>query len=103
MLCSTLQEQRRSQRLCVFCIKVSRSYSSPPTLSGLALSKGVIRVRFIIGKEEIPSHGAAAEHSSSRAPERTPPCALEVGDEAEKPEVGRIGLQAYTKKLLESM
>ncbi|KAG8007961.1 hypothetical protein GBF38_003682 [Nibea albiflora] len=60
--------------------------------------------RFIIGKEEIPTHFVTAEHTSTRAHERT--AAIETQDSqvsAERPSSRRKTLIAYTRGLLESI
>lgn len=62
----------------------------------------VVCLRFIIGKEEIPTHAVTAERGCPRLPERTVQ-AVEAEDAAGRPEVSRKTLQAYTKNLLESM
>lgn len=60
--------------------------------------------RFIIGKEELPSHSVVAEHTHTRPHERT--AAVETDDaqaSAERPDPRRKTLVAYTRELLESM
>lgn len=64
----------------------------------------VFSIRFIIGKEEIPTHSVTAEHAFTRAHERT--AAIETQDSqvsAERPSSRRKTLIAYTRELLESM
>lgn len=62
----------------------------------------VVRLRFIIGKEEIPTHAITTEHGCLRSSERTVR-AVEAEDAAGRPEDSRKTLQVYTKNLLESM
>lgn len=60
--------------------------------------------RFIIGKEEIPTHSVTAEHACTRPLERT--AAVETEDtqaSAERPGSRRKTLLAYTRELLESL
>ncbi len=62
------------------------------------------RHRFIIGKEEIPTHSVTAEHICPRPLERT--AAVETEDSqvsAERSSSRRKTLVAYTRELLESM
>uniref|UniRef100_A0A3P8UAU7 Transmembrane protein 135 n=1 Tax=Amphiprion percula TaxID=161767 RepID=A0A3P8UAU7_AMPPE len=69
-------------------------------LKGFAFSA----LKFIIGKEEIPTHSITAEHTSSRPLERTP--AIEGEDlqvSAERPSSRRKTLVAYARELLESI
>uniref|UniRef100_A0A3Q1CAH3 Transmembrane protein 135 n=1 Tax=Amphiprion ocellaris TaxID=80972 RepID=A0A3Q1CAH3_AMPOC len=69
-------------------------------LKGFAFSA----LKFIIGKEEIPTHSITADHTSSRPLERTP--AIEGEDlqaSAERPSSRRKTLVAYARELLESI
>ena len=63
-----------------------------------------IVIRFIVGKEEIPTHSVPAEHTCTALPERA--AAAESEDtqaSAERPDSRGKALLAYTRELLESM
>uniref|UniRef100_A0A3P8UAU4 Transmembrane protein 135 n=1 Tax=Amphiprion percula TaxID=161767 RepID=A0A3P8UAU4_AMPPE len=87
----------------LFCITASLYmffFRSKDGLKGFAFSA----LKFIIGKEEIPTHSITAEHTSSRPLERTP--AIEGEDlqvSAERPSSRRKTLVAYARELLESI
>uniref|UniRef100_H3CX75 Transmembrane protein 135 n=1 Tax=Tetraodon nigroviridis TaxID=99883 RepID=H3CX75_TETNG len=85
----------------LFCITASLYmffFRSKDGLKGFAFSA----LKFIIGKEEIPSHAVTAERGCPRPPERTAG-AGEAEGAAGRPEVSGRTLQAYTKHLLESI
>ncbi|XP_028278150.1 transmembrane protein 135 [Parambassis ranga] len=90
----------RHGEVLLFCITASLFmffFRSKDGLSGFAFSA----LKFIIGKEEIPSHPITAD---PRPQERT--AAIETEDSqvlAERPSSGRKNLVAYTRKLLESI
>ncbi|XP_029704198.1 transmembrane protein 135-like [Takifugu rubripes] len=89
----------RHGEVLLFCITASLYmffFRSRDGLKGFAFSA----LKFIIGKEELPTHAVVAEHGSSRTPDRT---ALAVEGGAGRPEAGRKTLRAYTKELLESI
>ncbi|XP_030009985.1 transmembrane protein 135 [Sphaeramia orbicularis] len=87
----------------LFCITASLYmffFRSKDGLKGFAFSA----LKFIIGKEEIPTHSALADHSHSRALERT--AAIETVNSqpsAERHISRRKTLIAYTRELLESI
>ncbi|XP_044226875.1 transmembrane protein 135 [Thunnus albacares] len=87
----------------LFCITASLYmffFRSKDGLKGFAFSA----LKFIIGKEEIPSHSAVAEHAHTRPLERT--AAVETEDSqapTERPNPRRKTLVAYTRELLESI
>ncbi|KAM7374380.1 hypothetical protein PAMP_007038 [Pampus punctatissimus] len=86
----------------LFCITASLYmffFRSKDGLKGFAFSA----LKFIIGKEEIPSHSLMAEHTHTRPLERT--AAIETVDSQpeERPNPRRKTLVAYTRKLLESI
>uniref|UniRef100_A0A3B5AIZ9 Transmembrane protein 135 n=1 Tax=Stegastes partitus TaxID=144197 RepID=A0A3B5AIZ9_9TELE len=70
-------------------------------LKGFAFSA----LKFVIGKEEIPTHSVTADHVSMRPLERTA-AAIEAEDSqasAERPRSRRKTLVAYARELLESI
>ncbi|XP_022063448.1 transmembrane protein 135 [Acanthochromis polyacanthus] len=87
----------------LFCITASLYmffFRSKDGLKGFALSA----LKFIIGKEEIPTHSITADHISSRPLERT--AATEGEDlqaSAERPSSRRKTVVAYARELLESI
>uniref|UniRef100_A0A3Q2PSQ0 Transmembrane protein 135 n=1 Tax=Fundulus heteroclitus TaxID=8078 RepID=A0A3Q2PSQ0_FUNHE len=69
-------------------------------LKGFAFSA----LKFIIGKEEIPTHSNTADPISTRPRQRTAALETEASQAlAERPDHRRTGLLAYTRKLLESI
>ncbi|KAM9729053.1 transmembrane protein 135 [Menidia menidia] len=87
----------------LFCITASAFmylFRSNDGLKGFAFSA----LKFIIGKEEIPTHSAQAELVGTRHSER--PAAIEPEHSQaspERPSTGRKSLIAYTRELLESI
>ncbi|KAM7398057.1 hypothetical protein PAMA_006091 [Pampus argenteus] len=86
----------------LFCITASLYmffFRSKDGLKGFAFSA----LKFIIGKEEIPSHSVMAEHTHTRPLERT--AAIEPVDSQpeERPNPRSKTLVAYTRELLESI
>ncbi|KAE8277789.1 Transmembrane protein 135 [Larimichthys crocea] len=87
----------------LFCITASLYmffFRNKDGLKGFAFSA----LKFIIGKEEIPTHSVTVEHAFTRAHERT--AAIETQDSqvsAERPSSRRKTLIAYTRELLESI
>ncbi|CAK6953895.1 transmembrane protein 135 [Scomber scombrus] len=87
----------------LFCITASLYmffFRNKDGLKGFAFSA----LKFIIGKEELPSHSVVAEQTHTRPDERTD--AVETDDAqapAERPKPRRKTLIAYTRELLESI
>ncbi|KAM6983407.1 transmembrane protein 135 isoform 2-T2 [Tautogolabrus adspersus] len=87
----------------LFCITASLYmyfFRSQDGLKGFAFSA----LKFIIGKEEIPTHPVTAEHICPRPQERA--AAIEAEDRqvsAERPSSRRKTLVAYARELLESI
>uniref|UniRef100_A0A7N6B0L4 Transmembrane protein 135 n=1 Tax=Anabas testudineus TaxID=64144 RepID=A0A7N6B0L4_ANATE len=76
------------------CVSRCRSKDG---LKGFAFSA----LKFIVGKEEIPSHSGTAEHISTMPSERT--AAIETVDLEASASSRRKTVVAYTRKLLESI
>uniref|UniRef100_A0A8C5DCH7 Transmembrane protein 135 n=1 Tax=Gouania willdenowi TaxID=441366 RepID=A0A8C5DCH7_GOUWI len=74
-------------------------FRSKDGLKGFTMSA----LKFIIGKEEIPSHPVTAEPSSSKPPEE--PAAIETDSQASAvtPKARGKSLAAYTRELIESI
>uniref|UniRef100_A0A672HLP7 Transmembrane protein 135 n=1 Tax=Salarias fasciatus TaxID=181472 RepID=A0A672HLP7_SALFA len=93
----------RHGEVLLFCITASLYmffFRSKDGLKGFAFSA----LKFIIGKEEIPTHSITADHGSARPPERT--AAVEARGSpasAGRPDSRRRTLLAYTRELLESI
>uniref|UniRef100_A0A3B4YCL8 Transmembrane protein 135 n=1 Tax=Seriola lalandi dorsalis TaxID=1841481 RepID=A0A3B4YCL8_SERLL len=87
----------------LFCITASLYmffFRSKDGLKGFAFSA----LKFIIGKEEIPTHSGTAEHVCTRPHERIAAAETEDSQEsAERPSSRRKTLVAYTRELLESL
>ncbi|KAM3602164.1 uncharacterized protein V6R79_025527 [Siganus canaliculatus] len=87
----------------MFCITASLYmffFRSKDGLKGFAFSA----LKFIIGKEEIPTHSVTGDHTSTRPLER--PAAIETEDtgvSSKRPSIKRKTLFAYTRELLESL
>ncbi|XP_045891534.1 transmembrane protein 135-like [Micropterus dolomieu] len=90
----------RHGEVLLFCITASLYmffFRSKDGLKGFAFSA----LKFIIGKEEIPTHSVTAEHSCTRPIERTE--AEDSPASADRPSSRRKTLVAYTSALLESI
>ncbi|XP_070773231.1 transmembrane protein 135 [Enoplosus armatus] len=86
----------RHGEVLLFCITASLYmffFRSKDGLKGFAFSA----LKFIIGKEEIPTHSVTAEHICTRPSERA--AAIETADSSSKRNI----LVAYTRELLESI
>ncbi|XP_035998981.1 transmembrane protein 135 isoform X2 [Fundulus heteroclitus] len=93
----------RHGEVLLFCITSSIFmflFKSNDGLKGFAFSA----LKFIIGKEEIPTHSNTADPVSTRPRQRTAALETEASQAlAERPDLRRTGLLAYTRKLLESI
>ncbi|XP_029374416.1 transmembrane protein 135 isoform X1 [Echeneis naucrates] len=93
----------RHGEVLLFCITASLYmffFRSKDGLKGFTFSA----LKFIIGKEEIPTHTGTAEHVYPRPPERTAAIEAEVSQVSpERPGSRRKTLIAFTRELLESI
>uniref|UniRef100_A0A665XE27 Transmembrane protein 135 n=1 Tax=Echeneis naucrates TaxID=173247 RepID=A0A665XE27_ECHNA len=93
--------ERKSRRglLTIYMANLVRA-SLKDGLKGFTFSA----LKFIIGKEEIPTHTGTAEHVYPRPPERTAAIEAEVSQVSpERPGSRRKTLIAFTRELLESI